>query len=391
MAASRPALLLAMFAAANIISAVRGSPLPRAPHHDSQSTTRARPVPQSRSDVIASPATSFSTGGPLRAPLRSLSWCSVGRRRMKIEDTMSMLTSPRAGTPEPRRPEEAEPLAGLPEEEEEASAPAHALSAGLHSLEEAPVLTNAQNLARYDLNRDGFLDSVEKTIMHYDTNHDGKFSVTEVKAIITDLNMKKKETKQAKVVSVVLFGALLAVCLMNFLTTMWSINLMRDQEQGDSGLLTVAGTDTVVQVASSDMGVGPDGSLVTRINGATSSTTIRTSQQMIEHSLTSAIPDHYLAELSYFWQTKDGIEEMVMVQSFERVPQVNAECGSVVVLSTNKGPPSRVALPPQSFIAHLDCRVVQESSRWTTPGCTLPAWTSGPRSQASSTSTAADA
>jgi len=115
----------------------------------------------------------------------------------------------------------------------------------------------------YDLNRDGQLDVVEKTIMKYD-NGDGNFSLTEVKAIITDLKAKEEEQKHTQKIATALFVALLAVCVMNFLSTMWGISLMKDVEQRESGVMTVAGTNTVVQVASSDMAIGPDGSLVAR-------------------------------------------------------------------------------------------------------------------------------
>ena len=276
-----------------------------------------------------------------------------------------MMPSPRSATPPPPRHQK-KPLVvaeGVPD----------LRPAGSDGSETQQPLTEEQRINRYDTNHDGHLDEMELTIMKYDSNGDGNFSMTEVKAIITDLNTQKAAASQMKKVAIALFFALLAVYTMNFISTTWGISLMKDVEQQDSGVMTVSGTDTVVQVASSDFTIGEDGTLIMRspsdsgrrlAEGESASTTIRTGQQMIEHSLTSTVPDQYLAELSAFKIMTSSGEETVLVQSFERVPQVNADCGSVVVLSTNKGLPPGPAHSTQSGLATaLTVVVLQEISR----------------------------
>ena len=46
------------------------------------------------------------------------------------------------------------------------------------------------------MNHDGSLDSIERTIMKYDVNADGNFSIAEVKAIIQDLKSAEKASSQ---------------------------------------------------------------------------------------------------------------------------------------------------------------------------------------------------
>ena len=173
--------------------------------------------------------------------------------------------SPKSRSRRPRSPESVPSPSSATKEDrpaKEMSIEAPPLAHSVNSQQSQSKLT--QHESKYDLNRDGKLDAVEEAIMKYDTNGDGTFSVTEVKGIINDLHVTEEQHRQTQKVACVLFVALLAVCVMNFLTTMWSISLMKDVEQRDSGVMTVAGTDTVVQVASSDMQIGADGSLVSR-------------------------------------------------------------------------------------------------------------------------------
>jgi hypothetical protein len=121
-----------------------------------------------------------------------------------------------------------------------------------------------------------------------------------------------------------------------FLITLLANETSKDQSQDDAGIMTVKGTGAVVQVASSDMSVAPDGSLVPR-NG---SGVLRTAPKMTEHALSSRVPDKFLAELSSFMYTdpKNGNAVSVRVNSFVRVPEFGALCGSVVILQTTLGP-----------------------------------------------------
>ncbi len=143
-----------------------------------------------------------------------------------------------------------------------------------------------------------------------------------------------------------------------FLMSLAGAEVAKDTSQADSGLMTVKGTDQVVQVASSDMVVGPDGSLMMRVDSpwdehcadghCTDSTgrrlqeakqaPIKTAPFMTEHPLSSRVPDKYLAELRNFMFTDaDGASTSVSVNSFVRIPEFGALCGSVVVLQTSLG------------------------------------------------------
>lgn len=156
-----------------------------------------------------------------------------------------------------------------------------------------------------------------------------------------------------KYVAMAAFVALLAVCASMFAMSVLGAEVAKDVSQSDSGLMTVKGTDQVVQVASSDMVVGPDGSLVMRVatpwdehceDGhcdtdtgrralqSTSETPIRTAEYMTTHELSSTVPDKYLAELKSFMYTTptDGSTLSVQVDSFVRIPEYGAHCERVV-------------------------------------------------------------
>ena len=185
---------------------------------------------------------------------------------------------------------------------------------------------------------------------------DGQFSVDEVEAIISSLLSTKKQAKHIKYVAMAAFVALLAVCASMFAMSVLGAEVAKDVSQSDSGLMTVKGTDQVVQVASSDMVVGSDGSLVMRVatpwdehceDGhcetdtgrralqAQAETPIRTAEYLTTHELSSTVPDKYLAELKSFMYTTpaDGSTLSVQVDSFVRIPEYGAHCKRVICTS----------------------------------------------------------
>jgi CRP-like cAMP-binding protein len=190
---------------------------------------------------------------------------------------------------------------------------------------------------------------VQRMLKEYDTDGDGQFSVDEVETIISTLLQTKKRAKSMKYVAMAAFVALLAVCASMFAMAVLGAEVAKDVSQSDSGLMTVKGTDQVVQVASSDFTVDADGSLVMRVatpwdehceDGhcetdtgrralqSTSETPIRTAAYLTEHALSSTVPDKYLAELKSFMYTSplDGATMSVHVDSFVRIPEYGAHC-----------------------------------------------------------------
>eukprot|EP01048_Picozoa_sp_COSAG05_P004249 COSAG05_NODE_222_length_13641_cov_73.452001_7_plen_1293_part_00 len=155
---------------------------------------------------------------------------------------------------------------------------------------------------------------IEAMLDEYDIDGDGEFSRDEVTAIIVNLISAKKQKRVFKYVALAAFVALLAVCASMFAMVLVGNEVSKDQAQDESGRLKVKGTDTTVQVAI-------------------------TNEHMTNHPLSSRVPDKYLAELKTFMYTDptDGSSSNVQVNSFVRVPEYGAMCGSVVILQTSLG------------------------------------------------------
>jgi hypothetical protein len=203
--------------------------------------------------------------------------------------------------------------------------------------EETTGLTE-QQMSRYDLNKDGRLDEIEKTIARYDTNKDGNFSLEEVREIVADLEAANAEKKHLKKIIGGAFVALIIVCVSMLVITIIANEISKDTDQTESGRLTIKGTDTTIQTASSDMVVA-DGVLMPRSLTGLGATPLKTAVKTTAHALSSEVPDKYLQELESFSYTDptDGILKMVKVNSLSRVPQFGAMCGSVVVMQTPLG------------------------------------------------------
>ena len=195
------------------------------------------------------------------------------------------------------------------------------------------------DLANSDASGHEVTEEVRRMLKQFDLDGDGQFSTEEVEAIICNLIQAKKRARDMKYVAFAAFVALLGVCASMLVMTLIGNEISKDQTQGENGRLTVKGTDQVVQVASSDMAVGPDGSLLMRDDGNSDAPhTIRTATHLTQHALSSTVPDKYLAELKSFMYTEpDGETMSVNVESFVRVPEYGAHCGSVVVLQTSLG------------------------------------------------------
>lgn len=170
---------------------------------------------------------------------------------------------------------------------------------------------------------------VQRVLKECDTDGDGQFSIDEVESIISTLLTTKKQAKSMQYVAMAAFVALLAVCASTFAMSLLGAEVAKDVSQSDDGLMTVKGSDQVVKVASSDMVVGPGGSLMMRTSlQDQADTPIRTAAYLTEHVLSSTVPDKYLAELKSFMYTSplDGTAMSVHVDSFVRIPEYGAHC-----------------------------------------------------------------
>lgn len=184
-------------------------------------------------------------------------------------------------------------------------------------------------------------DDINKLIDEIDINGDGQFSREEVREVIVRIGALTESLKNFKMIAALAFVAMIVVSFSMLGITLIGNEISKDQSTSESGLLTVKGhPETPVKVASSDIAVSSDGTLMSR-NGPSSTSNkappmIRTAPKMTTHELTSRIPDKYLAELRSFMyrNPKDKTVENVQVNSFMRVPELGALCGSVVVLQT---------------------------------------------------------
>ena len=192
------------------------------------------------------------------------------------------------------------------------------------------------------------LHAVRKMLKDYDTDGNGKFSTEEVETIVTYLMQAEKTARDMKYVAAAALVALLAVCASMLVMVMVGNEISKDQQQDETGLMTVKGTDVAVQVASSEMSVSADGVMVMRtaadhgrrmLQDDPGAMALRTAPVITEHALSSRVPDRYLASLRNFMFTNpnDGTSSNVQVNSFVRVPEVGAHCGSVVILQTSLG------------------------------------------------------
>lgn len=192
---------------------------------------------------------------------------------------------------------------------------------------------------------------VQRMLDEYDTDHDGQFSKPEVVMIVSHLMHQKKQVNDLKKVACAAFVALIAVCASMFAMAVLGAEVAKDQAQDDGGVMTVKGTDIVVQVASSELTVAPDGSLVPR--GSLNDDgerrmlaegdpapllAIRTAAAMEEHTLTSTLPDSAFRELRTLDLTSDtGNFATMRVDAAVRYPKEGSRCGTIVVLFTHLG------------------------------------------------------
>jgi len=95
--------------------------------------------------------------------------------------------------------------------------------------------------------KDGVMDAAEEVMMKYDKDKSGKFSIAEVKAIVQDLEQKKSQVKNLKMVLVGAIFAAIVVCSVMF-GLMFSANeAAKENHTGEDGTLTALNGE-VVQV-----------------------------------------------------------------------------------------------------------------------------------------------
>merc|ERR1712072_425589 len=99
---------------------------------------------------------------------------------------------------------------------------------------------------------DGELDEVEKMCAKYDSNKDGTFSVSEVKAIISDLQSQKDAAKSYKRLAFGLIFALIALCGVMVAIVILGNEVSKENHTRDDGLIVgTSGAPAQVAVAQS--------------------------------------------------------------------------------------------------------------------------------------------
>jgi hypothetical protein len=212
---------------------------------------------------------------------------------------------------------------------------------------------------------------VGRLLKEFDEDGDGQFSVDEVEHIVTELLNSTKEAKlaheaehaakvgeeqaerqakQMKYVAAASFVALLAVCASMFAMTLLGNEISKDVSQSDNGLITVKGTNTPVQVGSSDFQVGDDGVLIMRpiapdgsrraLSERGAPATIATDTVQHERSLTSDLPVEVFHDLqNVLIADETGISVNFKVLGAGRMPAPWAASGYgfVMVIHTVVG------------------------------------------------------
>jgi Ca2+-binding EF-hand superfamily protein len=154
-------------------------------------------------------------------------------------------------------------------------------------------------------------------IEDFDTNKDGELSAEEMTGILNAFYVAERERDHAnqlarnwKMVSLAAFVAFISMCVAVFFASALATEWRKE------------------------MSVDSDGTIVSR-DGAVLQTATKTTTR----ALTSRIPNKNLAQLSTFSyiDPTSGTTMSVHVNSFVRVPDQMAHCGSVVVLQTSLG------------------------------------------------------
>jgi len=172
---------------------------------------------------------------------------------------------------------------------------------------------------------------IDRLCAKYDSNGDGVFDKGEVKSMLKDFkSVKGKNSLYTYIIGV---GAVMyIITLLAMLGVCWAaVNLSKESHvEGD--VMVSATTGKAVQCASSDLALDGSG-LIDRHTLRP----IETATPSKQHALSSRVPDRYMSELEGFSYEADGIAQYVKVTSWKRVAQQDAQCGSVVILTTQHG------------------------------------------------------
>jgi hypothetical protein len=180
-----------------------------------------------------------------------------------------------------------------------------------------------------------------------DRDHDGKIDAAERRLIVEKLVNQQEQASQwkaiaigASVASVVFFCVMMGLMI-------WANEVSKEQHVVGGTAVDVNGN--VISMASADTKLKSDGTMLVQVatNGnrrilQEEESIVRTgSAGFTAHALTSKVPDRYFIELEHFAfvlpDETPEVEVYVTVQSFERVPEKGALCGSVVKLLTSHG------------------------------------------------------
>lgn len=174
-------------------------------------------------------------------------------------------------------------------------------------------------------------DDVRDKIEQFDTNQDGKFSLTEVAKILNAFHAAEAIAKQQEELKV---QAEFESQRAEHAAAIWKRVAVAITVALLAALLATFGTTLLGNEMSKEMHVENGGDLV-----STDGAIVRTAPKMTERELSSRIPNKYLSQLTSFSYTDptDGASMSVRVDSFVRIPEASAHCGSVVVLQTSLG------------------------------------------------------
>lgn len=192
----------------------------------------------------------------------------------------------------------------------------------------------------------GDLSPLEKIIKNYDVNRDGTFSISEVKAIVQDMDAAKKNARNMGRLAgvVVLIVMLLCGALLGL---MFAANEASKEEHTQPGGRKVDLDGSIVKVANDQMQVVPDGQMKTRTltdpkleEGPEQAQTMSVAQALSERTLSSSLPDEAFTELKTLrLDGPDGDEVFVSVNVLATARYKNkaSRCGTIVVIYTHLG------------------------------------------------------
>lgn len=162
----------------------------------------------------------------------------------------------------------------------------------------------------YDAFWDSLPSEVKEKVKAFDRDKDGQFDLSEVANILDAYMGAEKQLKWWRHTAVLALAAIALLIISTFFSA------------------------AVANEWSKEMHVEDDGTVV-----ADDGSVLQTASKMTEMELTSKIPNKHLSQLTSFSyiDPDSGASMSVAVESFVRVPEQFAHCGSVVVLQTSLG------------------------------------------------------